>query len=209
MINAQRSLWFSVAMLLPAALNIAGAAEIQEIDVSKKSDKYLVNSVTFMAAPIEDVFDVLADYDRFHRVSSTFVESRFLEKEANGNGVVYTVAKGCIAFFCRTLKRTEKLEVTAPTVITASVIPERSDLKFGVATWDLETVEGGTRVVYRMEMQPDFWMPPLIGAYLMKRSLSKVGGKAAQRIEDLALGNKSLTGVPSAQAPAEVARTHE
>ncbi len=85
------------------------------------------------------------------------------------------------------------------------MIPEHSDLKFGFARWDLESQEGGTRVVYDMKMKPDFWIPPLIGSYLLKRSLTKAGGKAAQRVEDLALGKE----IQSGHALSENASTHE
>ncbi len=176
------------AALLAATASATSAAELREIAVKRESGYIYVESETFMAAPIEKVFDILSDYDRFDRVSSTFVESRFLEREPDGGGVVYTMAKGCVAFFCSTIERTERLEVTTPTFIQATVIPESSDVKDGVARWVLEPEDGGTRVLYEMEMKPDFWIPPLLGTFLLKRSLKKVGGHAAQRIEDIALG---------------------
>ncbi|MEM9057119.1 MAG: SRPBCC family protein, partial [Pseudomonadota bacterium] len=155
----------------------------------KRDDGYIfVTSETFMAAPIEDVFDILSDYDSFERVSSTFVESHFVEREPDGSGVVYTKAKGCVAFFCSTIERTETLEVEAPTFIQTSVVPGTSDVDEGVARWRLESEGDGTRVLYEMEMKPNFWVPPLLGTFLMKRALGKAGKEAAQRIEDIALG---------------------
>ena len=35
-------------------------------------------------------------------------------------------------------------------------------------------------------MEPDFWMPPLIGPPLVKRALRQGGARAAARVENLA-----------------------
>ena len=41
-------------------------------------------------------------------------------------------------------------------------------------------------VTYHLYMQPDFWVPPAIGPYLIKRKLKNEGGRALDRMESLA-----------------------
>jgi hypothetical protein len=40
-------------------------------------------------------------------------------------------------------------------------------------------------------MVPDFWVPPVIGPYYMKRALKSGGEKAVDRIEALAIAEQT------------------
>ena len=46
--------------------------------------------------------------------------------------------------------------------------------------------DGGTRVRYQLKFEPDFWVPPAIGPYMIKRRLRSGGGRAIDRIELIA-----------------------
>jgi hypothetical protein len=84
------------------------------------------------------------------------------------------------------MRRVERLEVVRPRFIRATVIPDRSDFKYARAEWTLEPEGSGTRVIYRMDMQPNFWLPPYIGPWFLKRTLMRGGVDAVQHIERLA-----------------------
>lgn len=170
-----------IAICLPAQ-----AAEIRRVDVDHTGARYHVESETLVEAPIESVYAVLTDYEHFHRISSVFTESRVVEPIVNGAGVVYTRAQGCILFFCQTVVRVERLELDPLTDIVAIADPELSDVKYSRAHWQLDETERGTRIRYRHEMEPDFWVPPVIGPWLIKRSLTANGEEAVERIELLA-----------------------
>ena len=57
----------------------------------------------------------------------------------------------------------------------------------GNSRWSLVDKGDHTRVTYYMEMQPDFWIPPVIGPFLIRRFLSDGSADAAQRLENFAL----------------------
>ena len=46
-------------------------------------------------------------------------------------------------------------------------------------------------MIYEFEMEPDFWVPPVIGPYYIKRALRSGGMNAIKRIERLALINQA------------------
>ena len=48
-------------------------------------------------------------------------------------------------------------------------------------------------MVYKLEMEPDFRIPPLIGPWYLKRMLSQGGVRAVMRIERLA---RQIDGLP-------------
>ena len=176
------------ALLLAFATASTQAVEFDTLNVDKRGKRYFVDSQVVMAACPASVYHVLTDYDdnAFTRVSKVFVESRFLERDEQGNGLVYTRAKGCIAFFCKELERVEELKVQPNRHIEAITIPERSDAKFSHARWALDAEGEATRVTYAMEFEPDFWVPPLLGTAVVYYQLKKQARVAAERVEALA-----------------------
>jgi hypothetical protein len=173
-----------VCILLTTTL--AGAAEIRTFRCDREAARYHVVSDTFIDAPVDAVFGVLIDYEHYDRISSVFKESRYLERNPDGSGVVYTKARGCIAFFCTTVERVERLEVVPGVEIVATVIPEQSNARYSRAQWRLEPEGQGTLLHYDLEMEPDFWIPPVIGPPVVRHALKQGGARAAERIEDLA-----------------------
>lgn len=164
------------------------AASIEFVEVREEDGRYTLTSNSIVEAPREAVFEVLTDYDQFVRVSSAFEDSKFLEPEKDGTPRVYTKLQGCVLFFCKVLERVERLTYEAPGSIKTTVIAEESDFKYGISTWELEPVEEGTLVRYQLIMEPDFWIPPLLGPAMIKRKLQSGGADAVGRIESLALG---------------------
>lgn len=173
--------------LLLTSLTIGSAATIRTVEIDRQDGRYVLVSNTYLEAPPNAVFRVLTDYDQFARISSVFEESRFVGTDDEGTPLVYTRVEGCVWFFCKTMERVERLEFNAPDFIATTAIPARSDFRYSRSEWQLSP-EGdhGTRVLYRLEMEPDFWVPPVLGPLLIKRKLVQGGKDAVSRIEGLA-----------------------
>ncbi len=169
-----------------AALPARGA-DLLDVSVEKEGERYTMASRTYFEAPPEAVFEVLSDYDRFERISSIFEDVRFIAPASDGTPRAFTLMKGCVLFFCKTIERIEELHFTPHSRIVAEVEPEHSDFAYGRTEWRFIPSGSGTEVHYRMEMEPGFWVPPLIGPYIMKRSFRSDAVEALNRIEALAL----------------------
>ena len=165
---------------------IAWAATLDSVVVSYDAGRYKLDADAFLAAPREAVFVILTDYDRFGRISSVYKEYGFKDPAPDGTPVVYTRMEGCVLIFCRSLMRVERLESDAPGFIRTVTLPEQSDFKRSVSEWHLTPEAGGTRVAYHLEMVPDFWVPPIIGPWILQRKLKSGGTHAVERIERLA-----------------------
>lgn len=176
-----------LVLLLLSSLTVGWAATIRTVQIDRKDGRYVLESDTFLQAPPNAVFRVLTDYDQFAQISSVFEESRFVGSDDDGTPLVYTRVEGCVWFFCKTMERVERLEFEAPDFIATTALPARSDFRYSRSEWQLSP-EGanGTRVMYRLEMEPDFWVPPVLGPMLIKRKLVKGGADAVERIEGLA-----------------------
>jgi hypothetical protein len=180
---ASRTLIASGGLLVAA---VAATATIDSIEVDKKKGIYSLHAETFLDATPEAIFDVLIDYDRFGRISGAYKEYGYLDPLPDGTPVVFTRMEGCLLGFCKSMTRVERLEAATPAHIKTVTMPEHSDFKRSSSQFFMEEEGGGTRMTYMLEMEPDFFVPPLIGPWLLKRTLLRGGGRAVARIERLA-----------------------
>jgi len=169
-----------------ASVCIVRAATLDSVIVTYDAGRYELDADAFLAAPREAVFVILTDYDRFGRISSVYKDYGFMDPDSDGTPVVYTRMEGCVLIFCRSLMRVERLESDAPGFIRTITLPEQSDFKHSVSEWQLTPEADGTRVAYHLEMVPDFWVPPIIGPWILQRKLKSGGEHAVERIERLA-----------------------
>jgi len=180
------SAWSVVFALLAGTVfcpGLASAAELLDIQVSNTDDRYFMVSESILEASVPSVYQVLLDYDNFTRLSSVYEESRYLAPGPDGAPRVYTLAQGCMLFVCRNVEKVERLDTRSNQRIVATVIPQFSNLEQGVTEWVLTADGENTRLVYRMELTPKFWIPPLIGPPIIRYVLIKGGKDALQRLE--------------------------
>jgi hypothetical protein len=176
----------AVAALGAGAL--AAAATIEELDVSKHRGRYELEAFARLDATPESIYAVLTDFDdnAYSRISRAYKESRYLPPASDGTPLVYTRMEGCMLWHCMTLERTERLETREPEYIKSTALPEHSNFKHATSEWVLEPDGDGTLMTYKLELEPDFFVPPVIGPWYLKRTLSQGGLRAVTRIERLA-----------------------
>ena len=195
-----RKLYTAVALSVLAVSALAAAATMDRLDVSRRSGRYSLVADARLEATPESVYAVLTDFDdnRYARISRAYKESRYLPPASDGTPLVYTRMEGCLLWHCLTLERTERLETEQPYWIKSSALPEGSNFKHSTSEWKLEREGDGTKMTYLLEMEPDFFVPPIVGPWYLKRTLSQGGLRAVTRIERLA---RQLDGRPVEPLP--------
>ncbi len=189
----------ALVLLVAAGLTVAvRGATIRSIDVDRDSGRYSLHAETYLAAEPDDIFEVLLDYDRFNRISSVYKEYGYLDPAPDGTPIVFTRMEGCLLFYCVSMRRVERLEASRPGYIRTVTLPEQSDFKYSMSEWMLEPEGDGTKMTYRLVMEPDFWVPPVIGPWYLKRTLQRGGTAAINRIERLAAGPAQTPAVATA-----------
>ena len=173
---------FFLTLLVFCAFS-ANAAEIRKLDVWKSGDVFFVDLAGHVDAPISHVYDVLVDYDRLDRLSSSIVESRILEPADDGTPLVYTLTRKCVFVFCGKIEKVERLELEPLHHIAAIAIPERSNVVHGLSEWNLSEEDNGTLIEFRQELDPDFWVPPVFGPMMIKKVMRQGGRRAILRVE--------------------------
>ena len=175
-----------LALPLLLWLNTVAAAEMRSINVEHHKGRYTVSSEVWFDASVKQVFEVFRHWDLSTQFSSAIVESRDIAADEYGRPGYYVRNEGCLLFFCKSFVRQGYVELEVNEELRAFANPELSDFKLSNETWTFVAEDGGTVVRYQLLMEPDFWVPPGIGPYLIKRKFRNNGGDAIDRIEQIA-----------------------
>jgi len=162
------------------------AAEMRAVHVEYEDGYYYLESEVWFDVGREAIFDVFLDWDLAEEYSSIIVEAKNVGPDESGGMGYYIHNRGCILFFCKSALRSGSVTSEAYEYIHAIADPETSDFEVSDETWTFRNADDGTIVRYELKMKPDFWIPPVVGPYLMKRKLRNEGGDAIDRIEQIA-----------------------
>ena len=142
-------------------------------------------------------YGVISDPERLRQTNPAIRAMRLLsDPQDHDNGGLQRLSSDvrlCAGPFCRTLHQVQDMhfEPAPPDEyhITATVIPEHSDLRYGIAQWAFASCgENGLLACLKFdaELEPDFWIPPLIGPWLVRRTLHEQALETCAGIERVA-----------------------
>jgi hypothetical protein len=176
----------AVAGLLPVA---ASAAEIQSLQVSRDGERYRVELEVRLQAPAPAAYAAFTDPASLPLINPAVQKVEVLEPPAAEHGRLYTEVRVCAVLYCKTLHQVQEMRY-APRPdggeLHAEVLPALSDFAYGRADWSFSGEGAGTRLHFSAELQPAFWIPPLLGPWLVERSLREEAQRTSAGIERLA-----------------------
>ncbi|ROO30126.1 hypothetical protein [Salinisphaera japonica] len=95
----------------------------------------------------------------------------------------------CVAFYCKTVRQVANLSRMPPTELDMAFVPGAGDFKTGRAHWRfMPAGPGHTHIVFDATLVPDFWVPPLIGSWAIRRALAGQVLDTGRAIEQVAAG---------------------
>jgi len=148
--------------------NSIHAAEIGTLAVSNSADTYYISFDAVVRAPAHIVYAQLTDYAHLYKLSSV-ITSITVEPSADGKGErVRSKLRGCVLLFCREIEQVE--DVTEPDnhTIFAHMVPGQGDFAAGDCTWRITDEGDRTRLHYEASRRIAFWIPPVVGPWLIK-----------------------------------------
>lgn len=171
-----------LALVALIAGQSASAATVLESDVRHEGKRYEVNFEFRVLAEAARVRELLLDYER-RPLADSVQELKLIELRADGSRRVRVVLRVCVLVFCQTMIKHAEMQVTPDGDVLSVGDPAGSDFELIRERWTL-TAEGHvTRVRYQSELIPRFFIPPLIGPWLLKSRLLGELETTAERIE--------------------------
>ncbi len=161
------------------------AGEVLHSRVDYEDGHYLLDMAMRIDAPLPRVREVLTDYANIAAINPTVVESTVLA-HAPPNYRVRVVTEGCVWFFCKTLTQIQQVTELASGYIVIVLDTREGDFTYGRILWHIQADEDRTRVSFSGDLVPDFWVPPLIGPWLLSGVLEEETRKTVEGLERLA-----------------------
>lgn len=184
--------WLAGGLLLGGGF--AQAYLLDETSIQHAGGAYTVSFDMRLDADARTVRALMTDYGQLHRLSDIVTESRVLDVLGPDSQRIQLNMRACVWVFCRTVRRVQDVTLRANGDLTTRVVPERSDFSHGAERWRIIATGGGTRIRYDAQLTPRFFVPPLLGPYLVKQAIRRELVSAAQRLETLAPVTGRLAG---------------
>ncbi len=163
----------SVFCILLFWLNVGVISYATEVNLRYEDKTYYLNAEFIVDASQARVMAVLTDFENIADLNPAIIESELQASTKQNSLRVKTVIKDCILFFCKSIIRVEDITQIGNEKLEALVLPLLSDLRSGYAVWVLTQNPSGTMVKYDANMQPKFWIPPIIRSYLLKKKFKQ------------------------------------
>lgn len=162
---------------------------IDDVTVFEDDGVYHIKVSSEIDADEHSVRDVLTDYVHIYRLSDSIIESKVIDTES-GITQVETQVLCCIPVFCKEVTRVEEVNNFATGNIHTRIIPGKSDFRSGHATWNIKPDGNVTRLSYSATLEPDFFIPPIVGTRMVIDNLRKEFSTTISRIQHIARVNE-------------------
>jgi len=153
----------------------AQAGDLVDIQVTHQHDRYTITMDALLLALPKQSWDVMRDYTNLPAINNSIHNTKIIDHTPSTNtSRVASVVKVCVWFFCRELQQTQDMRAQHKGdafMVEATVIPEHSDFHHGYGQWQFRPHAIGTHMHFTATLEPDFWIPPIIGPWLIKRKM--------------------------------------
>ena len=174
-----------VSLLCCGAL--AGAGEIESAQVEHEGGDYRLRLIMRVDADKQDLLALLTDHENFHQLSEVMSESGLVDNAPEGRVRRRVVVETCILLFCFKVVIVEDVELLSAGGVRASMVPAQSDFSYGRMEWQIAQLGSGrSEIAYSFDFRPDFWVPPAIGPFILKRKMIREAQESILKMENLA-----------------------
>ncbi len=172
----------AVLLLALVGASCAMAQDIDDLRITKQGRAYQVQITFDVAAPVDRVMAVLTDYRYPDRLNPEVTKREVISRQ-NGITRVRTEFRSCVFLFCKDVVLTQDVTVVAGT-IKAVIVPDESDFRSGYLRWLVSSSDnGGSHIGFEAVMEPDFFIPPLVGGFFVRKRLRQEISTTAENLE--------------------------
>jgi hypothetical protein len=182
--------WLLVAMASVAIP--AHAAQVLAVRVTRDGARFLIDMRVALDAPPVAVFRALEDYPAMRRYNPDLRAVRVQPTAMPGRVLLFTTVHACVLIFCRTMQQEEIMTATpnaAGGVLRARLLMHGGAFKSGRARWSVTGCRGAPATScldVRIVLVPAFWVPPVLGPWVMGRKMEQEAQRTSVGLEQTA-----------------------
>lgn len=159
--------WLGFALVCALCLPDAFAVSTERYRLSMEGADIIVAYEGRVSAGIEEVFELLSDFERLDQLSAMIVSSEKFPASPDGRPTLKLELAGCVLGLCRHVTKVGRLTVGPGHQFVYELIPNRGSFEKGRESLRLESQGQSTTVSYHARFTPAFYLPPLIGRWLL------------------------------------------
>ena len=167
-------------LLFPYALS---AGEILDSKITHDGVVYRLSITARVDAPLAVVYQSMTDFTNLSAINPSIEESQVLASEDARRQRVRSVVKVCILVFCKRVEQVQDVNLIDSRTLEATMVPGAGDFRGGLARWEFMPDGDGTVLHFTEVFEPDFWVPPVIGPWLIEKKLVNEVAETAMYIE--------------------------
>jgi len=160
------------------------AGEVLLTEVTHDEGRYTVRFDVRIAAPRDRLAFYLTDYGNYAKYFDSVTASRVEPRGAASR--VFLTLSSCILFFCRSVRIAKDVRTAPDGAIVGRIVAGESDFEEAEERWRVTAENGATRLRYEAELVPAFYVPPVIGPWLIRYKIRDVLATNAEKLERLA-----------------------
>lgn len=176
--------WLFGLLLACQSLQV-GAGVVEHAEVEQTAGRYSLDLIMRIDSDPAAVYELVTDYAGLARISDTIIESEVITPAGIEGLRRRLVTETCVWFFCFKATMVEDVRETDDRAILTTIVPTLSDYRYGESRWQVSPADPGTRIHFTTTLEPDFWVPPLIGTWLMKQKMRSEAERTVLVIERL------------------------
>ena len=166
-------------------LPISHAGEVLDSYINYEDAHYQVRLKMKIEAELETVYAILTDFNHLKDLNHNIKTSRLLQSNRKQHKVLI-VAEGCVWVFCQEIKQVQLITELGNGYIQGVTLPDESNMEYGRVLWHIQQQDEFTVINYRADVVPGFFVPPLIGPYIMQLRLLEEAERTIREIERIA-----------------------
>ena len=161
----------------------AAAAEVERLELGREGRTYRLDSRFVLGVAPEAAWVVLTDYGGLPALNPSIRKTKVLATDGPSRHRLYARVRLCAYIFCKTLDHVQWMTQRRPGLLEAEIDPQESDFERGSARWELTPHGAGARLDLTIEVRPRFWVPPMVGPWLIREALRVQAQRTADGIE--------------------------
>ena len=186
------------------AATAASAAQVLAVSVTHDGARFLIGMRISIDATPAAVFRALQDYPAMAHYNPDLRTVRVERPLVPGRVRLFTSVHTCVLIFCKTMRQEEIMTATTNAgggVLRAQLLAHGGDFLGGGGRWTVEAcrdIPEEACLHVRIELVPGFWVPPVIGPWVIRRKMEEEAQRTGVGLERTA---QLLSRTPPPRAP--------
>lgn len=173
----------------------AHAAQVLGVQVTRNGAGFLIDMHLRIDAPPPAVFRALQNYAAMARYNPDLRSVRIEPTSVADRVRLFTAIHTCVLIFCKTMHQEQIMTANADAnggTLHAQLVPWGGDFKRGYGLWTVRscpTTRAASCMDVRIELIPAFWVPPVIGPWVIRSKMNEEARRTSAGLERTARGH--------------------